>query len=270
MRGGAGRADASSGCDGAVAVSPVSDRFDLPPAPLTRGQRIALLVITLIVALTRWFALSRTLWDWDEALFVNAMRHFDGRQHHPHPPGFPLFIATAKLLRLVIPDDFHALQGVNFLAAVALVPVMFFFCRELRASFNTSIIAALFLAFFPNVWFYGGTAFSDVPAIVLALLSAALFLRGCRSVPSLLLAAAVLGIAVAYRPQNLLVAIPPAAMAAAFQLRARRWAAVVVAALIVVAIVGVSHGATADLSGGRRAYRGTPGAHGGKHGETRP
>ncbi|PYQ32706.1 MAG: hypothetical protein DMF57_12030 [Acidobacteria bacterium] len=239
----------------------LSDRFDLPPAPLTAGQRTALLVISLIVALTRWFALSRTLWDWDEALFVNAMRHFDVRQHHPHPPGFPLFIATAKLLRLVIPDDFHALQGVNFLAAVALVPVMFFFCRELRASFNTSIIAALFLAFFPNVWFYGGTAFSDVPAIVLALLSAALFLRGCRSAASLLLAAAVLGIAVAYRPQNLLVAIAPAAIAAGFQLRAKRWTVVVAAALIVVAIVVISYGATADLSGGWRTYRETLETH---------
>ena len=53
------------------------------------------------------------MWDWDEALFCLGMRSYDVTNHHPHPPGFPVFIATAKLLRLIIPSDFRALQVIN-------------------------------------------------------------------------------------------------------------------------------------------------------------
>src|SRR5258708_16836680 len=131
-----------------------------PPEPLTPLQTRAALVVAVVVGVTRWPALSRTLWDWDESLFMVALRHYDVAAYHPHPPGFPLFIAAAKLFTFAGLDDFHALQAVNLLAGTAIVPVMFFLGRELRAGVQLSITSAVFLAFFPNVWVYGGTAFS--------------------------------------------------------------------------------------------------------------
>ena len=66
------------------------------PVPLTPGERLTAWIVTLLTAVTRWLALSRSPWDWDEALFMLGLRHFSVPSHHPHPPGFPLFIGTAK------------------------------------------------------------------------------------------------------------------------------------------------------------------------------
>ncbi len=225
--------------------------FARAPEPLTRDERIAAWLLTLFVAVSRWPALSLTLWDWDEALFALAVRDYDVVAHHPHPPGFPLFIALAKALTEWTPlDAFHALQGIAFASALFLFPAMFFLAREMRVPTFTAFASALLLAFFPNVWFYGGTAFSDVPSLVLALAAAALLLRGCRSDRALLAGAVVLGIAAGFRPQNLLIGFVPLLLAFLY----RRRTAVIGAAIIAL-IVMTSYGTAASFSGGWDAYR---------------
>jgi Glycosyltransferase family 87 len=214
---------------------------------LTRKERIAAWVLAIVVALSRWPAISRTMWDWDEALFAMALRDYDVTAHHPHPPGFPLFIAFAKLVPL---DPFHALQCVTVIASLFVFPAMFWLARELRLPPFAAMASALLLAFFPNVWFYGGTALSDVPSLVLALLAAALLLRGRRGDAALLAGAVVLGIAAGFRPQNLLIGAAPFVLA--FRHRKRT---ATVGALIVVAIVIASYGTAAAMSGGWEAFR---------------
>lgn len=215
---------------------------------LTPRERATALALSAFVALTRWPALSRSLWDWDEALFALALRDYDVTAYHPHPPGFPLFIAAAK----VIPTDpFHALQTVVFLSSLFVFPAMFFLARSLRASAPVAMSAGLLLAFFPNVWFYGGTALSDVPSMVLAVTACALLLRG-----QVVLGAIVLGIAAGFRPQNLLIGAVP--FVVAFLQRRR---AATGAALITIAIVAVTYGTAATLSGGWETYRDTLARH---------
>jgi hypothetical protein len=229
------------------------------PDPLTPRQRATLVWVSIFAAISRCFALARSPWDWDEILFALGLHHFDVASHHPHPPGFPLYIGTAKLLMLGGLDDFHALQTVNMLAAVTIVPAMFFFCRELRMRFSTAISAAVFLAFFPNVWFFGGTAFSDVPSLTLSLVAIALLLRGCRDGRAYLGGAVVLGISAGYRPQNLLIAAAPALISTAFWIR-RDWRRVIAAGMMVVVIVGASYGVAAWLTGWQD-YRDALAAH---------
>lgn len=221
------------------------------PEPLTPNERVAAWALAFIVAVSRWPALSLSLWDWDEALFALALRDYDVVAHHPHPPGFPLFIALAKALTELMPlDAFHALQSIAFGASLFLFPAMFFLAREMRVPAFTAFGAALLLAFFPNVWFYGGTAFSDVPSLVLAIVAAALLLRGCRSDGALLAGAVVLGIAAGFRPQNLLIGFAPLLLAF-FHRRRTAMAGVAIVAIIVVA----SYGAAAAFSGGWDVYR---------------
>src|SRR5205807_8406913 len=140
-------------------------------------QSLTVLALTVLVAATRLFALSHSLWDWDEALFCLALRNYNVVLHHPHPPGFPLFVGAAKLMRLVVPDDFHALRAVSLIASMFVFPAMYALARALGFAFRGTIIAALLFSFLPNVWYWGGTAFSDVFALVLFLLAAALLLR---------------------------------------------------------------------------------------------
>src|SRR5216110_3288351 len=101
--------------------------FDLttPPPPLTRTQRFIYWIAAIVCAVTRPLALARTLWDWDEALFCLGMRAYDVTNHHPHPPGFPVYIAAAKIARLFTNSDFHALPVVNIIAGLLLFPAMF-------------------------------------------------------------------------------------------------------------------------------------------------
>jgi len=225
------------------------------PAPLSRRERMVVVVTTVIAALSRFAAISLTPWDWDEMQFMSALRSFDVALHHPHPPGFPMFIAGAKLLTLAGLPSFRALQTINILGAMAILPAMFFLAREMRASFETAITAGGFLAFFPNVWFYGGTALSDVPSMVAIVVAAALLMRGSRSMPSLLGGALVLAIAAGFRPQNLAIGGAPLLVAAAHQIHRRRVASVVAAVALVVAITGISYGAVIHLSGGWEPFR---------------
>src|SRR5436190_1257236 len=132
------------------------------PPPLTSRERTIVWIVAAVCALTRFLAMARTLWWWDEALFCLGVRSYDVTQHHPHPPGFPVYVGAAKLLRLVTGSDFHALQAINVIAGMLLFPVLFLLAREIGFRFPTATIAAALCAFFPNVWFFGGTALSDV------------------------------------------------------------------------------------------------------------
>src|SRR5207237_8780060 len=112
--------------------------------------------------------------------------------------------------------DVHALQAFSIAAGILIVPAMFFFCRELGMRFTTSLSAALLLAFAPNVWFYGGTAFSDLPSIVIVIVAVAFLLRGRSDARAYLASAAILVCAASMRPQNLLICAAPSLLASWF------------------------------------------------------
>jgi hypothetical protein len=225
---------------------------------VTRRETLIVSMAMLITAATRLWGLARTPWDWDEILFSLALRHYDVALHHPHPPGFPLFIAAAKLFRAVGLSDFRSLQAVNLVAGMLLVPATFYLCRELGLRFSTSLIAALFLAFFPNVWFFGETAFSDVPSMVLVVLACGLLLRGRRSDKAYFWGTVVLALAGAMRPQNLIIGFAPLAIATWH--RRRVWLTVA-AGIAGCAIVVGSYAFAAHASGGWSRYREAIRAH---------
>jgi hypothetical protein len=141
-------------------------------------EKLVVVATTLLVAATRVLALARSPWEWDELAFCLGVRNYDVIHHFPHPPGFPLFIAFAKVFRFLGLPDFRALQMVVLLGAIALFPLTYLLARELGFSFGVALGGALMLVFAPNVWFYGGTAFSDIPTLALTLAACVLLLRG--------------------------------------------------------------------------------------------
>jgi hypothetical protein len=224
-----------------------------PPPPLTPRQRRTFGLIALVCAATRFLAMARTLWDWDEALFCLGMRSYDVTSHHPHPPGFPVYIALGRIARTVIHNDFRALQAVNLVAGMLVFPAIFFLARELRLPFVTAAIAGALCAFFPNVWFFGGGAFSDIPSLVLVVFAVGFLFRGCRDANAYLIGAAMLALAAGIRPQNFLIGLAPGALATWYRARVA-WRDVVFAALVGAVTVGVAFGGAIAATGGTRPY----------------
>jgi hypothetical protein len=229
------------------------------PAPLTGRELRALLVVTVAVALTRLAAIARTPWDWDELLFMLGVRHYDVAAHHPHPPGFPLFMLAAKAVRLLVPDDFRSVQLVTVAFACLVFPAMYALARALRFEKRTGAIAALLCAFLPNVWFYGGTAFSDIPAMVVLVGGAAAMFasRWCETERAAArvywMGTLLLGIAMAFRPQNALMAAAPWLAGSWSRWRTRRRDPLL-SALAIAAVVSIAYGGAA-LATGWDAYR---------------
>lgn len=215
------------------------------PLPLTRPQQLFIGLTALAVALTRLMACSRTLWDWDEAQFALAVIEYDAAGHRPHPPGFPFFILLANIARVFTSSDFRALQVVTVLASMTLFPLLFLLCRELGFSFPVAWGGSLLAVFLPNVWFYGGTAFSDIPSLALTAAACAFLLRGARERRSLVAGAVLLGLAAAIRPQALLIGAAPALIAVWKQ---RRHRAAVLGAMAVGAAIVVAFYAGAILA----------------------
>ncbi len=218
---------------------------------LTRTERLAVASTAVLVALTRLFSLAKGPWDWDEVLFCMAVGDYNVVAHQPHPPGFPLYIFLARLVRGFADSDFHALQTVNVVAAMLVFPVMFAVARAFRLDVVVSFWTALLFAFLPNVWFYGGTAFSDLPAMVLFLGVIAAFLFAARNgeartycLASILLAAGLL-----VRPQNALVAIFPWTLATHELVRARRWRVVLAGVSLTTGLTILGYGIGAWASG---------------------
>jgi len=223
------------------------------PEPLTPRQRRTFGLIVLVCAATRFLAMARTLWDWDEALFCLGMRSYNVTSHHPHPPGFPVYIALGRIARTVIHSDFRALQAVNLIAGMLVFPAIFFLARELRLPFVTAAIAGALCAFFPNVWFFGGGAFSDIPSLVLVVFAVGFLFRGCRDANAYLIGAVLLALAAGIRPQNFLIGLAPGALATWYRARAA-WRDVVFAALVGAVTVGVAFGGAIAATGGARPY----------------
>lgn len=224
-----------------------------PPPALTPRQRLAFWILASICAATRFLAMARSLWDWDEALFCLGMRSYDVTRHHPHPPGFPVYIALGRIVRTVIHNDFRALQAVNLVAGMLVFPAIFLLARELRFRFVTATVAGALCAFFPNVWFFGGGAFSDIPSLVLVVFAVAFLFRGCRDANAYLIGAALLALAAGIRPQNLLIGLAPGALATWYRARVA-WRDVVFAALVSAITVGVAFGGAIAATGGYRPY----------------
>jgi hypothetical protein len=183
---------------------------------LPASQRATLLLVAVAVAATRVLAIARSPWDWDELLFCHALRDYDVARHHPHPPGFPLFIGAAKLVRLFIDSDFRALQTITVVASLLVFPAVYCFARVIGVQFATAVSAGVLCALFPTVWFFGGTAFTDVPSMVLVTFAAALLWRS-ESRSRLWLGVVLLALSIGVRPQNVLMGVMP--VLAAFRTR---------------------------------------------------
>lgn len=224
-----------------------------PKRPVARATVVLAVALLLMLPFR-----SASLDDFDSYSFALALDNFDVQLQQPQPPGFPVYVALAKVIYALRPDPVTALTLLSALCGVASVWLVYRIGRLLDPQMPlTALAGALVFAVVPVVWLTSGKALTDMPGLAWVLLSLWLWLdwwrRGDRRPPYL--AAAVTGLALGVRPQN---ALPVAMLIAAYVLQdtlrrrtLRPWVKAAGIGLVAVLVWLIP---TAAMSGGLPSY----------------
>lgn len=118
------------------------------------------LVATVI--LTRLPLATRTLYAFDSANYALAVRDYYNVAHHqPHPPGYPLYVALAWLINLLVRDANRSLIVEGVLLSAVAVACTIGVARALYGR-AAGLLAGTLLVFTVGFWGYGEVAYPYV------------------------------------------------------------------------------------------------------------
>jgi hypothetical protein len=177
---------------------------------VTRSERLAAaLLAALFVALHLPF-LPTSLEDLDSINFALGIGHFDVAQHQPHPPGYPIYIALAKAVHLLITSEAHALAVLGVvgggLAAFALLVLYSELDRD-RPRASMTWLAVIVTLLGPLFWLTAERPLSDVVGLTAALAVQAALLAA-RTRRSIAVTAAAVAFAAGIRSQIVWLTLP--------------------------------------------------------------
>lgn len=177
---------------------------------MTRSARLAGTVLAgLFLGLHLPF-LPASLEDLDSINFALGIRAYDVAQHQPHPPGYPVFMAVAKLLHVAGLSEVLALGLLSAvsgsLAVLALVALYSRLDLDRRDSALTWL-AALVTAANPLFWLTSARPLSDLTGLAAAIAVQALTLSA-REARGLALACAAAAFASGIRSQVVWLTVP--------------------------------------------------------------
>jgi hypothetical protein len=212
----------------------------------------------ILLALARALTLAPDPWEWDEVLFVRAVRlGLDLRAGRPHAPGYPLFVEAARAVSSLGVTPFRAAVLTGFLGGV-LAPVglgALLFSLELPLA--ACVLGGALYAFIPAVWLHGGRPLSDAPAAAAFLFASAALVRAIRKDDGrCLVGGAALGaMAFGLRPQAAVALLPLAGVAAFRFLRGSRVRPVACALALGLSLSALAYVPAIRGSGGWKPFR---------------
>lgn len=169
-----------------------------------------------------WTPIAPTrLFDFDAANFALSLDDFQPKFHRPQPPGYPLYVALAKIIRLFVDDVTLVFLIAGLLGAAAAI-VMLWILGERMFGRETGIFAGLLLMTNPILW---QTGMSDQVRIYIAVISIGVALaawplweRSSDAPRRLVIACLLLGALAGFRPE-MLVSMTPLLVIAAVRSR---------------------------------------------------
>ncbi len=212
----------------------------------------------LLVGSVAIMLLPRSPFEWDEMLFLQAMEHFDVPSHSPHPPGYPLFVASGRLVNALVGDPSRSLQLVSVVGALLTALGMALAMRRLGAPRAAVAMASLLLVVTPAFAFHANVGMADALATglaSLALWACAAALAAAGTGPWLVAAAAFTALAAGTRPQVGAALIGPGVWIIASAVRARRWRDLALAASTFLGVSAACWLPVVALSGWARYRR---------------
>lgn len=114
-------------------------------------------------------AASAPAWpdDWDGVGFLEAVRDFDLARFHPHPPGYPVYVALLRVAYAVTREPMRAAVAVAALSSTLTATWVWGAARRV-ASERAARTCALCVAVSPLVWRAGSGVGSEAPALACA------------------------------------------------------------------------------------------------------
>src|ERR1700720_3676904 len=187
----------------------------MPPAAHTDARvlrRVALVAVAAAV-MTRVPFAARRLWDHDSVQFALGVERYDLAAHHPHPPGYPLYIAVLKLLAMLGVDSLHGMVALSILDAALGAALIVPLTARLASGVGTRAVragalAAALYVFNPLLWFYGELplVYAVEGGMTVGLAYAALRMADGRG--PFLAACAAFALAGGVRPSTLVLLLP--------------------------------------------------------------
>ncbi|PYR94960.1 MAG: hypothetical protein DMF84_02900 [Acidobacteria bacterium] len=177
-----------------------------------RALRPAALALLVLYLLAHLALLPRTLEDLDSINFALGVREFDVARHQPHPPGYPVFIALAKLTTSafrVLGIGAVAPRGLavwSAIAGAAALPMLFLFFRTLERRDRLAWWSTIVTAAAPLYWFTALRPLSDMTGFACAIASQALMVQ--RRPRALVAGALMAGLAIGIRSQTAVLTLP--------------------------------------------------------------
>lgn len=162
----------------------------------------------MVVLLSRAFFLPPTLEDIDSVNFALALERFDPRLHQPHPPGYPVYVALARLVHGVIEDPPTALGFLSALAQAALVFPLFALFSRLASNRRRAFLSTVLALCCPVLWFNGARPMSDSVGLLFIVSTQALLLRALSNGKGLTGASFLAGLSLGVRLQTGLLTLP--------------------------------------------------------------
>jgi hypothetical protein len=179
-----------------------------------RSAGVALLLLFLAAHLA---FLPRTLEDIDSVNFALGVRDYDIARHQPHPPGYPVFIALAKMSTVTLRAAGIEAAGPrglaiwSALAGTAAIPALFLLFRRLEGRDRLAWCATLIAAVSPLFWFSALRPLSDMLGFAAVVWVLALS-SGNPSPRRAALAALLAGVAIGIRIQTAALTVPALAL----------------------------------------------------------
>ncbi len=235
------------------------------------------LVAAAAAVVTRVPFAARRLWDHDSVQFALGVEKYDLAAHHPHPPGYPLYIAVLKLLAMLGVDSLHGMVALAILAATLgaglMVPLTARLALNLGLATGAGVagddrrglaatavragaLAAALYVFNPLLWFYGELplVYAVEGGMTVGLAYAALRMADGRG--PFLAACAAFALAGGVRPSTLVLLLPLFLLGAWHAWRRGATAGTMAAGAALGAAVGLAWLAPLlAAAGGYAAYR---------------
>ncbi|MCC7448908.1 MAG: DUF2723 domain-containing protein [Anaerolineae bacterium] len=159
-------------------------------------------MLLLVAALILYLSFqSISLDDFDSGSFALALDHFDIGLQQPHPPGFPVYIATGRLLYAITANRVLSLTLLSAISGAIAIGALAWLGAE-AGQRRAGLLAALWLMVVPIFWLTSEIALSDIPGVALVLLAVVGLWKGRADPRWLMIGAGLAGLCLGLRPQN--------------------------------------------------------------------